>query len=146
MPLIPAPDQDLQLAGPMDDPGATRTSLRVRRFLTFLPKFWWIPVLTLAIGIVLEAAYVYWKQPTFVSTASMWETLKLRLPEGEFFSEDMQNYLGTLSGLLQSETLRQQALAILRASTNNAPIVVDKGGEPLRVGIQVSGKRQKLGV
>ena len=107
MPLIPAPDQDLQLAGPMDDPGATRTSLRVRRFLTFLPKFWWIPVLTLAIGIVLEAAYVYWKQPTFVSTASMWETLKLRLPEGEFFSEDMQNYLGTLSELLQSETLRQ---------------------------------------
>ena len=28
----------------------------------------------------------------------------------------------------------------MRASTNNAPIVVDKEGEPLRVGIQVSGK------
>ena len=139
MPLIPAHDQDFQLAGPMDDPSASGTSGRVRRFLTFLPKFWWIPVVTLAIGIVLEAAYVHWKQPAFVSKASMWETLKLKLPEGEFFSEDMQNYMGTLSGLLQSETLRQQALAILRAATNNAPIVYDKDGEPLRVAIQVSG-------
>ena len=51
----------------------------------------------------------------------------------------MQNYMGTLSGLLQSETLRQQALAIMRVSTNNAPIVLDKEGEPLRVDIQVSG-------
>jgi polysaccharide biosynthesis transport protein len=139
MPLIPAPDQDLQLAGPMDDPGAARTTLRVRRFLTFLLKFWWIPVLTLAVGIVIEAAYVHWKQPAFVSKASMWETLKMRLPEGEFFTEDMQDYMGTLSGLLQSETLRQQALTILRASNINASIPYDKDGEPLKVDIKVSG-------
>ena len=139
-PLLPAPDQDLQLAGPVDDLGATGTSLRVRRFLTFLPKYWWVLVVTLAIGLAMEAAYVYWKQPAFVSKASMWETLKLRLPEGGMFSEDMQNYMGTLSGLLQSETLRQQALALLKVSTNNAPIVLDKEGEPLLVNIYVSGK------
>ena len=138
-PLLPAPEQDFQLAGPVDDPGATGTAARVRRFLAFLLKFWWIPILTLAIGIVLEGAYVYWKEPSFVSKASMWETMKLTLPEGEIFSENMQNYMGTLSGLLQSETLRQQALAIMRVSTNNAPIVLDKEGEPLRVDIQVSG-------
>ena len=139
-PLLPAPDQDLQLAGPVDDPGATGTSLRVRRFLTFLPKYWWVLVVTLAIGLAIEAGYVHWKEPAFVSKASMWETLKLRLPEGGVFSEDMQNYMGTLSGLLQSETLRQQALALLRISTNNTPIVVDKEGEPLLVDIYVSGK------
>lgn len=139
-PLLPAPDQDFQLAGSVDDQGAAGTSLRLRRFLAFLPKFWWVPVLTLAIGMVLEAAYVHWKQPAFVSKASMWETLKLRLPEGGVFSEgDMQNYMGTLNGLLQSETLRQQALAILRVSTNNAPIALDKEGEPLLVAIRVSG-------
>ncbi len=140
MPLIPAPDQDLQLAGPMDDPGAARTTLRVRRFLIFLLKFWWIPVLTLAVGIVIEAAYVHWKQPSFVSRASMWETMKLTLPEGDVFSEDVQDYMGTLSGLLQSETLRQNALTILRNSPNNGSIVLGKDGEPLPVDIQVSGK------
>jgi capsular exopolysaccharide synthesis family protein len=95
---------------------------------------------TLAIGIILEAAYVHWKQPAFVSKASMWETLKMKLPEGEYFSEEMQDYIGTLNGLLQSETLRQQALAILRASPVKAPIAFDKEGEPLKVEIQVSGK------
>ena len=124
----------------MDDPGATGTSLRVRRFLIFLRKFWWIPVLTLAVGLVIEAAYVHWKQPAFVSKASMWETMKLTLPQGDVFSEDMQDYMGTLSGLLQSETLRQNALTILRNSPNNGSIVLGKDGEPLPVDIQVSGK------
>ena len=123
----------------MDDPGATAASLRLRRFLIFLLKFWWVPVLTLVVGLAIEACYVYWKAPSFVSKASMWETVKLRLPEGGVFSEDMQNYAATLSGLLQSETLRQQALATLRASTNSASIVMGKDGEPLRVDISVAG-------
>ncbi len=138
--MLPAPDEDLQLAGPMDAPGATASSLRLRRFLLFLPKFWWIPALTLAVGIVLEAAYVHWKEPAFVSKATMWETLKLRLPEGGgVFSEDMQNYAGTLSGMLQSKTLQQSALAILRTSTNRASIVMGKDGEPIPVVISVGG-------
>ena len=137
--MIPEPDDELQLAGPMDNPEADGTAFQIRRFLGFLRKFWWIPALTLAIGLVLEAAYVHWKQPMFVSKASMWETMKLTLPEGGVFSEDMQNYMGTLSGLLQSETLRQQALAILRTATNTTPIIYDSDGEPIKVNISVSG-------
>ena len=143
MPLIPAPEQDLQLAGPTEELHTSAASFRLRRFLLFLPKFWWIPVLTLAIGIVLEAAYVYLKEPSFVSRASMWQTLKLRLPEGGVFSDDMQNYMqsyaATLSGFLQSKTLQQSALAILRSSTNSASIKIGKDGEPLPVAISVAG-------
>ena len=124
----------------MDGPGATGTSLRVRRFLIFLRKFWWIPVVTLILGLVIEAAYVHWKQPSFVSKASMWETMKLTLPQGDVFSEDMQDYMGTLNGLLQSETLRQNALTSLKSQPNNGGIVLGKDGEPLLVDIQVSGK------
>ncbi len=127
------------MTGPMDDPGVTVTSLRVRRFFVFLLKFWWVPLVTLAIGMAIEVCYVYWKQPSFVSRASMWETVKLRLPEGGIFSEDMQDYSGTLGVFLQSETLRQSALAILRASTNSASIVMGKDGEPLPVAINVAG-------
>ncbi|MGA3266066.1 MAG: polysaccharide biosynthesis tyrosine autokinase [Verrucomicrobiota bacterium] len=139
-PLLPAPEPEFQPAGPLDDGSSAGIfRLRLRRFLLFLPKFWWIPALTLVIGLALEAAYVHWKQPTFVSHSSMWETLKMELPEGDYFSEEMQDYLGTLTGLLQSETLRQQALGILRISTNSASIVLGKDGEPLRMDISVSG-------
>ena len=116
----------------------SRSALRLRRFLTFLPGYWWIPALTLAAGMVGEAAYVHWKVPTFISRAIMFQTVKLTLPEGETFSENLQDYSGTLGGFLQSQTMRDQALALLGASTNRNSIVLDKDGEPLKVDVTVS--------
>jgi capsular exopolysaccharide synthesis family protein len=140
MPLSPAPDPEFQAAELVDAPGPIASSLRLRRFVTFLLRYWWIPMVTLAIGLAVAAAYVHWKLPIFTSRASMWETVKLQLPGGEFFSqEDMQNYLGTLGSLLQSETLKQEALNLMRASTNSASIVLDKNGDPLPIDIRVSG-------
>jgi succinoglycan biosynthesis transport protein ExoP len=138
--MIPAPGPDYQITGPMDDMAVPASSHRIKRFLGFLLKYWWIPLITLVIGVAAEAAYVYWKEPTFVSRASMWETMKLRLPEGPMFSEDVQNFLGTQSELLQSRTLRDQALTRLRASTNTASsIPVGTDGQPLPVAIRVAG-------
>jgi capsular exopolysaccharide synthesis family protein len=124
----------------MDAPSATASSFWSGRLLSFLLKYWWIPLLTLAFFFAIEVGYAHWKQPTFVSKASMWETVQLRLPEGGVFFEDMQNYVGTLSALLRSDALRQQALALLKASTNTASIAVDKHGERLLVDIRVSAK------
>jgi polysaccharide biosynthesis transport protein len=137
--LTPANRPDYQPVEPIGEYEAPASRIRLKRFLIFLLKYWWIPVVTLAIGFMAEAAYVYWKAPTFVSKASMWETVKMSLPGGEFFSEDMGDFLGTQSALLQSETLRQQALARLKATTNNTPIVVGEDGEPLPVDIRVTG-------
>ena len=137
--MLPAPEQDFQPGGPIEEPGASGTFFKVRRYLSFLLKYWWIPVTTLVIGLAAEAAYVYWKEPTFVSKASMWETLKMRLPEGEFFSEDMQNMAGTLAGFLQSETMRQAALATMGTTTNTTPIALDREGLPMKVDIRVTG-------
>jgi polysaccharide biosynthesis transport protein len=137
--MVPSPGQDFQLAGSIDEAGPAKTSFRARRFLSFLRYYWWIPSVTLVIGLALEAAYVYWKEPTFVSYASMWETVKLKLPEGGVFAEEMENYADTLNGLLKSETLRQQALAIIKSSTNNTSVPLNKEGEPLPVAIHVSG-------
>jgi len=139
-PMIPDSGPDYQLTDPGGDMGGPPASHRVRRLLGFLLKYWWIPVLTLAIGLGAGMGYVFWKEPTYVSKASMWETMKMRLPEGALFSEDVQNFLGTQSELLQSLTLRDQALARMRSSTNAAsPIPVGKDGQPLPVAIRVSG-------
>jgi polysaccharide biosynthesis transport protein len=137
--MQPDSGADYQIAGPVDDTGAQSPSHRLWRFLGFLLKFWWIPAVTLFIGAGSGAAYVYLKEPTFVSRASMWETLKLRLPEGALFSEDMQNFLGTQSELLKSGMLREQALARMRMMTNTVEIPRGEDGQPLGVGIRVSG-------
>ncbi|MEY2428675.1 MAG: hypothetical protein QOJ40_1560, partial [Verrucomicrobiota bacterium] len=94
----------------MDDSDGPRSAFQAQRLLLFLLKFWWVPVLTLVIGTAAGAGYVLLKSPTYVSKARMWETVKLRLPDGGLFTEDVQNFLGTQTELLQSATLRELAL------------------------------------
>jgi uncharacterized protein involved in exopolysaccharide biosynthesis len=110
LPAPIGPDENYAMLGPMDDSAAPASSFPIRRLVGFLLKYWWIPVLTLVLGIAAGVALVLWRPPTFVSKASMWETVKLRLPEGTLFSEDVQTFLGTQTELLQSAPLRDLTL------------------------------------
>jgi capsular exopolysaccharide synthesis family protein len=109
---------------------------QMHRLWSVLLKFWWILLITVGLGLVAGGAFVYLKPPTYVSKARMWETLKLHLPEGGIFSEDVQNFLGTQSELLQSPTLREMALA--RLSTNQIDIPRGKNGRPLPVTVRIA--------
>ena len=73
----------------------------------------------------------------------MWETEKLRLPEGGVFAGDMQNYLGTQVELLRSDELAHQALKRLLAS-GQMPCQGTRTG--MMIQAQISGRAiaQKL--
>lgn len=118
---------------------APAPKFRAQKFLALLLRFWWVPVITLVLGLGGAVVYVLSQPPTFVSRARMWETVKLRLPEGSLFSEDVQNFLGTQTELLQSARMRELTLARMRAADTNAVIPLGKDGEPLPVVIRVSG-------
>src|SRR5579859_6768102 len=126
------------MMNPSGGSAARVTPHMLRRFFQFLLRYWWLPLLTLFLGILGEAIYVHCKAPTFVSHASMWETLKLKLPEGAVFSEDVQNFLGTQSELLQSDKLRELALARMMSMTNSMGIPRGRDGRPLPVDIRVA--------
>ena len=66
----------------------------------------------------------------------MWETEKLRLPGGELFSEDPQDYIGNQTELIQSDKLEQLTLAGLQTVMTNG-IPRDKDGKPLKVKLAV---------
>jgi succinoglycan biosynthesis transport protein ExoP len=137
--LIPNPKSDYALAEPMDESSAPHASFPIQRLVGYLLRFWWVPVLTLALGAGAGAAYVFLKAPAYVSKARMWETVKLRLPDAGLFTEDVQNFLGTQTELLQSATLRELALERLRASTNKVAVPLGKDRQPLPVTIKVAG-------
>ena len=137
-PLLPA-------AVPAFDPPASPDShyqpapkVRLRKFFEFLLRFWWVPVTTVILAVAGAVRTISPSPATFVSRGRMWETVKLRLPEGSMFSEDMQNFLGTQSELLESSTLRDLTLGRLRAASNSVVIPVDKNGEPLAVNVRIS--------
>jgi len=115
-----------------EDYSAPASTFRIWKFLAILRQRWWVPALTLALFLGAAIGFILWASPTFVSQASMWETEKLRLPEGAQFSEDPQNYLGTQTELLRSGRMRQLTLASLQAVMTNA-VPRGKDGQPLEV-------------
>jgi len=112
---------------------------RAQKILEGLRRHWWIPVLSTLLGAGAAAAFIVWTPPTYVSTARMWETLKLRLPEGAMFSEDVETFLGTQTELLKSATLQQQAIASLRSSGSPVAVPLNKDGRPVPVPVRVTG-------
>lgn len=118
----------------LDDNPPDLSAGRGLRRLAFLRRYWWIPVLALAAALGGALGYLRVMPPTFVSEARLWETEKLRLPEGSgaAFSEDAQNYYGTQIELLRSENMAQGAFARLQASGTNA-LPRSKDGRPLPV-------------
>ncbi|MGD0261300.1 MAG: polysaccharide biosynthesis tyrosine autokinase [Verrucomicrobiota bacterium] len=135
MNTLPAPinsDGNYALLGPGDDSSAPASPVRIQRLLAYLRRYWWIPALTLLLSLGAGTAFVLWAPPTFVSTAAIWETEKLQIPQGAAFVGDVQNYYGTQMELLLSGRLHQLALARLQASSTNA-VPLDKDRKPLKV-------------
>ena len=108
-----------------------------RRRMAFLRRYWWIPALTLVTALGAALGYLRVMPPTFVSEARLWETEKLRLPEGAAFSEDAQNYYGTQIELLRSQNMARGSLTRLQASGTNA-VPRDKDGKVLPVELRVT--------
>jgi capsular exopolysaccharide synthesis family protein len=135
-PAPTSPEPDYELTGAPDNYLAPASTFYLRKFLAALRKRWWVPVLALALFLGAASGYLLWTPPTYVSQASMWETEKLRLPGGELFSEDPQDYIGNQTELIQSDKLEQLTLAGLQTVMTNG-IPRDKDGKPLKVKLAV---------
>jgi capsular exopolysaccharide synthesis family protein len=133
----PAPEAGVEFYRILDENPPNFPAGHVRRRLAFVRRYWWVPSLTLAAALGGALGYLRVSPPTFVSEARLWETEKLRLPEGAAFSEDAQNYYGTQIELLRSQNTAQGALARLQASGTNA-VPRGKDGKALPVELRVT--------
>jgi capsular exopolysaccharide synthesis family protein len=134
---VPPSEPGFQLMEPMANNHAPAAAkFRLQKFLFFLRKFWWIPVVTLALSLSTAIAIFSLTPPTFVSYGNMWETERLRLPEGAAFTYDRENYIGTMIELLRGSTMREMTTNYLKEFNTNE-IVLDKDGHILDAEIQV---------
>jgi Mrp family chromosome partitioning ATPase/uncharacterized protein involved in exopolysaccharide biosynthesis len=136
--LIPASSPEFQGAEPGQAAPPTSSANQLERFLVALRKFWWIPLITIALGagfgLLLAARLV----PVYVSSARMWETLKVQVPGESLYADDVQTMMGTQIHILQGQKMRDMALERLEANTNSSAIPLGKDGQPLEVAIQVN--------
>src|SRR5512147_2646900 len=89
---------------------------RLDRLMRLWTTKWWIP---LALGVIGSGAgYGLHKldEPVFTSTSQMIVNVKLSLPEGSVYTEELSNFLGTQAALMQSGVVLDRAHARLAAN------------------------------
>ncbi len=107
-------------------PWSTSFITRLHRYKALLMRRWWIPVLTICLGLFVEAFLIYQTPPSFLSTSKMMLAGKLNIAQGAIYSEDQMNFYGTQIQLMQSADVRQGAEALVRSTHPElAPVHVD---------------------
>ena len=97
-------------------PWSTSFITRLHRYKSLLSRRWWIPVLTICLGLFVEAFLIYQTPPSFLSMSKMMLAGKLSVTQGAVYSEDNVNFYGTQIQLMQSSEVKRSAEALARST------------------------------
>ena len=88
---------------------------RMNHYRDLFLRRWWIIATGLAFGIVVAGVLWWCRPPGFVSVGRMIVSIKLAIPEGSVYSEELGNFLGTQAALMRSGVVMNRAQATLPA-------------------------------
>src|SRR3954453_14176316 len=101
---------------PVSAPWSTAFITRLHRYKALLQRRWWIPFLTVCLGLFVQAWLIYQAPPQFLSTSKMMLAGKLNISQNAVYSEDSVNFYGTQVQLMQSSEVRRSAEALVRST------------------------------
>lgn len=106
-------------AGAQQHERAEMLQLTFQRYKYMLQNWWWIPLLTTAIGLGVQAWTVLSAPPQYQSSGRLMVSGKIALPEGAVYNEEAANFFGTQLELLQSSEVARRADARVMALNPN---------------------------
>src|SRR5256886_3356199 len=89
---------------------------RMYRYRALLLRRWWVLLLTVCLGLFVQAWLIFQTPPSFQSSSKMMLAGKLHVNQGAVYSEDNVNFYGTQIQLIQSAEVRRTAEALVRAA------------------------------
>ena len=95
---------------------------RLNRLKNLLTTKWWIPTLSIALGLGCQAWQWQGEKPLYSSTGRMIVSIKLSIPEGSVYTEELNNFLGTQAALMQSGVVRNRACARMASAHPDWPV------------------------
>ncbi len=122
----PTPDR------PSSASWSTSFITRLHRYRALLLRRWWIPLLTICLGLFVQSWLIYQTPPSFLSTAKMMLAGKLNINQNAVYSEDSVNFYGTQIQLMQSAEVRRSAESLVHSTHPELP--------PVRVDLSVAQK------
>lgn len=94
---------------------------KLRHTWDLLVRRWWVLALGLICGVAVEIGIARFQGPAYVSTGQMIVNVKLAIPQGSVFTEELSNFLGTQAALMQSEVVVNRAYSRACALLTNLP-------------------------
>jgi len=116
---MPLANESTTLAGAQQHERAEILQLTFQRYKYMLQNWWWIPLLTTAIGLGLQAWVVLSAPPQYQASGRLMVSGKIALPDGAMYSEEAANFFGTQLELLQSGEVARRADARVMALNPN---------------------------
>src|SRR6059058_5742817 len=101
---------------PASAPWSTAFFTRLHRYKALLQRRWWIPLLTICMGLFIQAWLIYQTPPSFQSMSKMMLAGKMNIAQSAVYSEDSVNFYGTQIQLMQSAEVRRSAEALVRST------------------------------
>lgn len=100
---------------------AERFSAIFFRVRSVLRRYWWVPLLTLAVGVGV-AAFISSRQETwYQSSARLMVSGRVRIDAGNAYSEEGSNFFGTQIELMRSAQVLEQASARVKSEGRVTP-------------------------
>jgi polysaccharide biosynthesis transport protein len=107
------------LAGAQQHERAEILQLTFQRYKYMLQNWWWIPLLTTAIGLGLQSWVVLSAPPQYQASGRLMVSGKISVPDGAMYTEEAANFFGTQLELLQSGEVARRADARVMALNPN---------------------------
>lgn len=95
-----------------------------------LRRFWWIPVITVLVGLLTAAWFNSKKLRPYISEAKLVVAGKINLETGSAYKENSEDFLGTQAAIIQGDVVGKRAQNILR----------DQGLAPQRSAVDIRVK------
>jgi len=94
---------------------------RLNRFKNLLTSKWWIPLITIVVGLGVEGILWRLEKPLYLSAGRMIMGIKIAVTEASVYSEELSNFLGTQQALMQSTTVQGRAHNRVTAAKPDLP-------------------------
>src|SRR6185436_15196309 len=82
---------------------------KFQRYFNLLRKKWWILLLGIGLGVGVQVVLSRFAPVSFTSVGRMIVSIKLAIPEGSVYTEELSNFLGTQAALMQSGVVINRA-------------------------------------
>src|SRR5208282_4658636 len=82
---------------------------QLHRYRNLLRRRWWVLVVCAGLALAGMAAYARYAPLKYVSQGEMIVSIKLNIQQGQLYTEELGNFLGTQAALMQGSEVQQRA-------------------------------------